>query len=133
MSALLTLPQAQKALGMKGPRGAKLKRLIQAKERKLRREIMNRIQGRRRTTHRVSLTMLRRYMPELFPSEFNAMERQVRMLTRSLDGRMREIATEEIHEQVDPRLKELWERDERLAKNVKEVAKQVERAIRRIG
>lgn len=133
MSALMTLPKAQKELGIKGPRGAKLKRLIEAKEQKLRREIMTRIPGRRRTTHRVSLTMLKRHMPELFPSEFDAMERQVRTLTRSLDSRMREIATEEIHEQVDPRLRELWKRDETLAKNVKDVAKSVERLARRVG
>jgi len=122
---LLTLPQAQSRLKMKGPRGLRLKRYLLAKEKRTGKQIMQRLGGGKRASYRVTMSLLRKHCPELFKSKVDELQSNFRRYLSHIDARIREHAAEYVAEHVDPRLQELWQRDEMLAENLDELGKRV--------
>jgi hypothetical protein len=119
---LLTLSEAQREINMRGSRGRKLQRYLLAKERERRRQIMVRLPGNHRIHYRVTMALLRRWCPELFPdSAVDKLRKQLPELVRLIDHRAHRVFDVRFERDVTPRIKELWERDESLAKSVDRV------------
>ena len=126
---LLTMGAAQRALGLKWEsRGRRLLRHVLAKETETGQRIAQRVttRGSGRKRHlRVSLSSLRRHCPELFPSAVDELQRGFRTYLSEIDERVATITDERIAATVEPRLDELWERDEKIARSVKDLAVRV--------
>lgn len=120
---LLTLGQAQKRLGMRGTRGLRLKAHLLAREKKAGVEIIHRRHNGRRTHYRVTMSALRRHCPELFPSAVDELQRGFRTYLTEIDERIASVADERISTSVNPKLQELWDRDEKIARNLKDLGR----------
>lgn len=108
-------------------RGRKLQRLILAREAKTGAQIMRRMggdaEGRR---YLVSLPALRQHLPELFAaSSVDDLQKSMRRFLADIDDRIAGAVAEHVSAQVDPKITELWERDETIAKNVKQLGERV--------
>lgn len=124
---LMTLDQAALRLHWEGRgRARRLKRLLFARERQTKKRIMTRLGGEKMTKYRVTLSALRRYCPELFKSKVHELQDNLKGFLKSIDERISEGVVSHVATEVEPRLQELWERDEQLAGNIQEVAKRVE-------
>jgi LPS O-antigen subunit length determinant protein (WzzB/FepE family) len=124
---LLTLDQAAQQLHWEGRgRSRRLKRLLFARERQTKKRIMTRLGGDRRARYRITLSALRRYCPELFKSKVQELQDNLKGFLKSIDDRIADGVAEHVTTEVEPRLQELWERDEQLAGNIQEVARRVE-------
>lgn len=124
-SELLSLPDAQRRLGMPGPHGRKLKRLLVAKEQQSGKRIMIRLSGGRRPKPRVTWSLLRKHCPELFESKVQQLERDMRGYLDAIDAKISESVAAHMTDQVEPRLEELWQRDEVIAESVRKLAQRV--------
>lgn len=126
----MTFPQAQKVLGMKGPRGLRLKRYVLNREREIGKKIARRNSSAKYgVRYTITMTALRRYCPDLFPSKVDELRRTFDAYIDSIDGKIEERVTAHVSEHVDPRLDELWQRDEIIAKSVTDLATRVERIL----
>jgi hypothetical protein len=120
---LLTLPKAQREIGMAGDnRGRNLKRLLFAREKATGQQIMVRWRkrGTTRTEYRVTMSALRRHCPELFPGKVDDLSRHFREYLLKIDERIAVIVADHVAEHVEPRLDELWRRDETIARQVED-------------
>lgn len=124
---LLTLRQAAAWLGWGNNRHAarRLERRLVAKEKATGRTLMVRTQGAERETRRVTVSMLRAYLPEARPSKVDEMRRDMTRVFSTLDERIRSSAAGYVAEQVEPRLDELWERDEQIAESVNKLGEKM--------
>lgn len=123
---LLTLDQAASRLRWEGRgRARRLKRLLFARERQTKKRILTRLGGEQRTKYRITLSALRRYCPELFKSKVDELQDNLKGFLKSIDERIADGVAEHVTTEVEPRLQELWERDEQLAGNIQEVARRV--------
>lgn len=124
---VLSLPRAQREIGWGGGNGGRrLKRYVLKREKAIGKRILIRVGGVDAPPYRVTLSALRRYCPELFgleTSDGNAAA--FREYIRGIDQRICEKVAEHVAEHVEPRLDELWERDEQIMGNVAELAKRV--------
>lgn len=108
LGALLTLREAEREVGFPSARGHRLRRYVEARERKLGRHIMERAGGKGRgTRYLVTLASLRRHCPELFGRPFDELERNMRSYLREIDERMTARGLDVVSEHVEPRLNEL--------------------------
>lgn len=77
---------------------------------------MVRVGGTRRVQYRVTMALLRRWCPELFDdSAVDKLRRQIPGLVQLIDHRAHRVFDVRFDRDVEPRLKELWERDESVA------------------
>lgn len=130
MSKLLTVPQASRAIDPDckelDSRGQMLGRLIAAAEKRAGVTIGVFIERKARRRRKVTLGQLRRHLPELFPpSSVSAVERTLRTYLAGIDQRIAEKCAEQIARDVDPRLDELWGRDEKLAQGLLDLTRRV--------
>lgn len=124
---LLTFDQAAQRLHWEGRgRARRLKRLLFARERQTKKRIITRLGGELMPKYRVTLSVLRRYCPELFKSKVQDLQDNLKGFLASIDQRISEGVVSHVATEVEPRLQELWDRDEQLAGNIEEVAKRVE-------
>ncbi len=126
---LLTLAEAQREIGWNGPRGRRLKRYLDKREKKLGKRIMLRMGPKSGTGCRYGVTMsaLRRWCPELFAEELGAST--FREYIKGIDERIGSIVARQVADHVEPRLEELWRRDETLANNINELAQRVQTIV----
>lgn len=127
---VLSLTRAQRELGWGagggGNGGRRLKRYLLKREHTLGKRIMIRVGGIDAPPYRVTMSALRRYCPELFGLDTGGGSTAAfREYIRGIDQRICEKVAEHIAEHVEPRLDELWERDEQIMGNVAELAKRV--------
>lgn len=122
---LLTLPDAQQRLGMAGGRGRRLRRLLLAREAETGKRIMIRLPGGRRQNKRVTWSLLRKHCPELFESKVQQLERDMRGYLDAIDAKIIESVSAHVTDHVEPRLDELWQRDEVIAESVRKLAQRV--------
>lgn len=126
MKPLLTFSQAQQALGMKGPGGRRLKRMVLARERSSGKRIAIRC-GTKKPTYKVTMSALRKHLPHLFErSKVQTLGRDMQEYLDAIDDVIADRVWVHITDQVEPRLEELWERDETIALNVTNLAARVE-------
>jgi len=99
--------------------------LLFARERQTKKRIMTRLGGDQRAKYRVTVSALRRSCPELFKSKVQDLQDNLKGFLASIDQRISEGVVSHVATEVEPRLQELWERDEQLAGNIEQVAKRV--------
>jgi len=129
---LMTLDQMAETLGWKddapvlpgrlSPRSRRLLRYLRQRERQTGAALLlshGRGKGRR---HRVSEPQLRRHCPELFGSRVDdlrvEMTKHLLAVQENIDRRAAEVAARVVRDEVDPKLRTLWERDEKLAEEL---------------
>lgn len=120
----MTLPEAVKRLNFPGDRRALLRVLV-AKERASGVRFLIREGGAKRTLHKVTMTAIRRHAADLLPSKVDLLKRDFGAYLKAIDDRIAEGAARHVERYVDPRLAELWERDETIAESVDELGKRV--------
>lgn len=117
----ISLAAAERALGWGGTRGEKLRRYVVAKERVLGKPgaILVVVGTGKKRRERLTLHALRRHCPELWPSKADDLAKNLREYLRSIDERVAEAFAEQVSELVEPRLKELFERQNELSEQVR--------------
>jgi hypothetical protein len=124
---LLTFDEAAEKIGWTGKgRGRRLKRACFARERETKRRIITRMGSERMPAYKVTLGALRKAFPELFGrSKVDALQANFRNYLAAIDERIAEKTAAHVTEHVEPRLQELWERDEAIAERVDALAERV--------
>lgn len=123
---LLTFDEAAKRLKWEGRwRGLRLKRACFARERELKRRFVTRLGSSRMPSYKITLSALRRAFPELFASKVDSLQANFKNYLLAIDARISERVATHVDEHVEPKIQELWERDERIAGTVDELAKRV--------
>lgn len=123
---LLSLDQAAGKLGWEGAhRRRRLKRLLFARERQTKKPIMTRLGSAKKPAYRVTMSALRKHTPELFKSKVDDLAENFRNYLSTIDDRIAEVVTGHVTEHVEPRLQELWERDEKIAEQVNQLGRRV--------
>jgi hypothetical protein len=119
----LTWDKAASHLGWTGKgRARRLKRLVLSREKSTGKRIATRIGTRTRPAYKLSLSALRRHLPELFRSKVEDLADNLKSYLAEIDDRIAAGAAEHVAEYVEPRLDELWQRDEQIAHQVGEIA-----------
>lgn len=125
---LLTLDQAAAKLGWEGKwRRLRLKRMLFARERQTKRQVLTRLGSLKKPAYRVTWSALRKYTPELFKSKVQELEDNFRGYLSNIDDRIAEKTAEHVALHVEPRLQELWDRDEKIATQLDELGRRVTR------
>lgn len=106
--------------------GRKLARAITARERELGKRIATRSEGGHR---RVTESALTRWMPELKRSKVDELAANFRSYLTDIDAKIAQGAAAYIAENVDPRLDELFQRDEIIAKNLDALGRRVAQIV----
>lgn len=128
---LLTFNEAAGRLGWAGRwRGLKLKRACFARERETKKRFITRLGSSRMPAYKVTLSALRRAFPELFASKVDTLQANFKNYLLAIDERISERVATHVDEHVEPKFQELWERDERIAGTVDELAKRVAQIAR---
>lgn len=125
---LLTPAEVERAIGFGDGRGRKLVRLIRKREQKLGVQILHVRSGPQRRRYRVAMAALRSHLPELFRergSQVDGLDAAMREFLDDIDDRIANGIVKHHEAHVEPRLTELWERDEKIARNVIELTKRV--------
>lgn len=126
MSELLSFRKAAERIGWKGRAGEyKLLRVVFSKEKESGKQIATRFRGPKKTNCRVTISALRRHCPELFKSKVDELSENMRDYLHSIDTRIAEAAAAHVARHVEPRLDELWGRDEVIADKVDELGQRV--------
>jgi hypothetical protein len=130
---LLSLAEAERRLQIRGkPPGSKLERMLLKAERDTGLKLMDKTAGGHR---RVTMSVIRRYLPRLIPSTVAELERTLRRTIHQLDERIAAAVAERVADQVEPRLEEHWLRDETIAGSVLQHEKRlkvIETTLRKI-
>lgn len=122
----ISLAAAERALGWRGgSRGEKLRRYVLARESQLKRPgaILVVTGSGRRRHERVSLGALRRFCPELWPSKADDLAKNLRDYLRSIDERVADAFAEQVEAHIEPRLKELFDRQAKLEQRLRGVGR----------
>lgn len=123
----MTWDRAAGNLGWMGRgRARRLKRMVFARERETGKRIATRMGTKRKPAYKVSLSALRRHLPELFKSKVDELEAVVTGYLAGIDERIAGKVADHVDEYVEPRLDELWQRDEKIAGQVMGLAAGVE-------
>lgn len=125
---LLTFRKMAARLGWGESRAAarKLARAIHARERETGKQIATRTTGGHK---RITESALTRWMPELRRSKVDELAANFRSYLTDIDAKIAEGAAAYIAENVDPRLDELFERDETIAKNLDALGRRVAQIV----
>lgn len=126
-SDLISLAEAERRLGMQPSRGRKLQRYLRARERDLGRQIIVDLGTRRKRRERVTLHVLRQTCPALFRSRVDTLVSGFRKVLTRIDAHTAELVDARVAAYVDPRVRELWQRDEQIAESVQALGARVER------
>lgn len=127
---LLSLDQAANKLGWEGAhRRRRLKRLLFARERQSKKSIMTRLGSAKKPAYRVTMSALRKHTPELFKNKVDELADNFRVYLSTIDDRIAEVAAAHVTEHVEPRLLELWERDEKIAQQVDALGKRFAQSL----
>jgi hypothetical protein len=120
----MTLRQAEAWLGLEpSARGRRLKRILLGAERKLGRPIMVRI-----GTHtRVTRSAIRKHCRHMLPSQVDELREKFTEFLGSIDEKIETRIVDHVAEHVEPKLEELWDRDEVQARAIKQLAERVKR------
>jgi hypothetical protein len=105
--------------------GRRLKRLVFARERQTGKQIATRMGEGSRTRPLVTMSAIMRHMPELRRSRVDRLAEAIKEYTDDTDRRVVTIFAEQMAESVEPRLDELYDRDEKLAMAHEALARQV--------
>lgn len=105
--------------------GKRLKRAVRTRER----ELGKRIATRSGAHCRISETALTRWMPELKRSKVDELAANFRSYLTDIDSKIAEGAAAYVAENVDPRLDELFQRDETIAKNLDALASRIAQIV----
>lgn len=128
--SLLSLDSAAGKLGWEGAhRRRRLKRLLFARERQTKKPIMTRLGSAKKPAYRVTMSALRKHTPELFKSKVDELADNFRVYLSTIDDRIAEVAAAHVTEHVEPRLQELWDRDEKIAQQVDALGKRFASAL----
>lgn len=127
----MTFAEAQRRIGMKGKDGRRLKAYVFRREQETGKRIAMRLGSERMPKYRLTMSLLRRHCSELFPSKVQQLERNMRSYISGLDERINEKVVAQMAEHMEPRLEELWERDEIIAEKVDELGDRVTQLVRR--
>jgi len=103
----------------------RLKRAVLTRERELGKRIATRTGGH----HRITESALTRWMPELRRSKVDELAANFRSYLTDIDARISEGAADYVAKNVDPRLDELWARDEKLAENLDQLGARVTQIV----
>ncbi len=106
-------------------RGRRLKRLVLAREKQTGKRIAIRLGGEQRTVYRVTMSALRKHCRDLFKSKVDEVADNFKAYFKDLDERIASGVAEHVEEYVEPRLEELWQRDEKIAEQVSELGRRV--------
>lgn len=106
--------------------GRRLKRVVLAREVQSGRQIATRTGSGPAPQLRVTVGAVLRHLPELRRTRFDRFQANMTKLDTGITGRVSGIVADQLAELVDPRLDELWERDEVLAQEQERTALQVE-------
>lgn len=129
----MTWDRAAGSLGWVGRgRARRLKRIVFARERDTGKRIATRMGSSRKPAYKVSLSALRRHLPELFKSKVDELETIVTGYLAGIDERIAGKVADHVEEYVEPRLDELWQRDEKIAGQVVVLASKVEALSRAV-
>jgi AAA+ ATPase superfamily predicted ATPase len=125
--ALMSMREAADWLGWEGrDRGRRLKRTLLAIEKQKKREIMVRRgpegDGRR---YLVTRGAIARWAPQLRPSKVDELEKNFATYIRTLNETIDDKIESFVSEHIDPQIEELWQRQERTAQIVDELAQHV--------
>jgi hypothetical protein len=122
----LTWDRAAASVGWEGKgRARRLKRLVFAREREKGNRIATRYGKGRKQRTKVSLSALRKHCPELFRSKVEDLADNLKAYLSEIDERIAAGAAQHVAEYVEPRLDELWLRDEKIANQVEALAQRV--------
>ena len=106
--------------------GRRLKRVVLAREAQCGKQIATRTGTGPAAQLRVTVGAVLRHLPELRRSRFDRFQADMAKIGTGITGRVSAIVADQLAELVEPRLDELWERDEVLAIEQERTAKQVE-------
>lgn len=124
---LLTWREATSALGWidGGTRAAsrRLRDKVLAREAQTGKQIATRDKGQRPMW--VTLSAIMRHMPELRRSRVDSLSKALAEYNVEADKRIASAIESKLAESVEPRLEELWQRDEKLAEEVEAIGKRV--------
>jgi hypothetical protein len=110
--------------------GRRLKRAVLARELQSGKQIATRISGGPDPQMRVTLSALHRHLPELRRSRVDQLSGVLAEYHADTDRRVEEAIEAKLAEAVDPRLEELWQRDEKLALEVERNTRDINRLSR---
>lgn len=86
---------------------------------------MIRMPGNKRTHLRVTMALMRRWCPEAFQSKVDSLQSDFRTYLKAIDQRIEAGAAAHVTKHVEPRLVELFKRDEKLAGNIDDLMRRV--------
>lgn len=129
---LLTLDQMAERLGWTdaeptpegrcSARSRRLMRYLRQRERQTRHRLLVPHGSGKGRRYRASEATLRRHCPELFGSRVDDLRveltRHLARVQENIDRRAAAVAQRVVRDEVEPRLRTLWERDERIAEDV---------------
>lgn len=134
---LLTWREATSALGWSDggteAAGRRLKDKVLAREAVSGKQIATRDKGKRPMW--VTIGAIMRHMPELRRSRVDALSKALAEYNAEADRRIANAIEAKISESVDPRLEELWQRDEKLAVEIEAQGRRIHglsRAVSRV-
>lgn len=106
--------------------GRRLKRAVLAREAETGKQIATRLKrDGQRIPLRITMSAIMRWLPELRRSRVDSLSAALAEYRAETGKLLREMISGQIAEHVEPRLDELWGRDEVLAAQVEAVAKDV--------
>src|SRR5678815_4426483 len=124
---LLTWREATRALGWSDggteAAGRRLKDKVLAREAVTHKQIATRDRGNRPMW--VTMSAIMRHMPELRRSRVDALSKALFEYNAESDKRIANAIEAKLSESVEPRLEELWQRDEKLAVEVEAIGKRI--------
>lgn len=125
---LLTFRKMAERLGWGNSRAAavKLARAVRTRERETGKRIATRTGGGHQ---RITESALTRHMPELSRSKVDELAANFKNYLTDIDAHIARGAAAYVAENVDPRIDELWERDEQLAGNIDQLANRLAKIV----
>lgn len=126
---LLTWREATTALGWTDggteAAGRRLRDKVLAREAQTGRQIATRSLGARPKPMWVTMSAIMRHMPELRRSRVDSLSKALAEYNAESDKRIARAIESKLAESVEPRLEELWQRDEKLAVEVEAMGKRI--------
>lgn len=108
-------------------RGRRLKHYVLRREKQTGEKIALRVGTPRKPAYRVTMGALHQYCSELFEkkSKVDSLQAVMTAHLKQIDERIAMGVAEHVEDFVEPRFQELWERDEKIAEQVSELASRV--------
>lgn len=109
---------------MSGSRGRPLYRLLIAKEKKHGQQIMIRVEARGggdREHCKITIAALRKWCPEVFRSKGEDFAKDIKAYVLAIEGRIKTSVAQQVAVATQPKIDELWARDEQLGNDIKQL------------